>query len=1148
MAAGRKDYVAVKRQDSSASLVDEATGSSSGVGIVIPGNEVFCRASSVDPGFSSTSPHHDLQTSTGSSNNRYSYPGGMDDDDDGADHIPLRPLGSSIGTRISPHAEGPSYKSTSSDIDSEEAGRFNPNRIHPLHPTRIFMVKGWFRSLYQAFGKGPRLGTSRTIELGLQAQGFELNVVRNQKYNPLTFVPIVLYEQFKFFFNMYFLLVALSQLIKALQIGYLFTYFGPLSFVLVVTMGKEALDDYKRYQRDKEANSQKYVRLCASGPSEIPSSHLCVGDLVVIHKNQRVPADCILLRTTEASGACFIRTDQLDGETDWKLRVAVPYSQKLSSDMAIFQTDASIYAEKPQVDIHEFIGNITWVRDRGTHVDPLTVDNTLWMNTVLASGSAVGLVIYTGRDTRAVMNTSFPSTKIGLLDLDINRLSKILAVVTLGLSVTMVMMDGFRGLWFVYIFRFLILFSSIIPISLRVNLDMGKTVFSYQIMTDKKIPSTIVRTSTIPEELGRIDYLLTDKTGTLTKNDMELRKLHMGTISYGTESMEEVIGHIRTALDQTQVPETSFGVKRSKGIGARLKDIIVALALCHNVTPVFDEEGELGYQASSPDEVAIVKWTESIGLTLYFRDMSLIRLKTMHGNILDFEIINVFPFTSETKRMGIILRDKTNGEITFYQKGADVVMTRIVAYNDWLDEECGNMAREGLRTLVIGRKRLSEDYCNEFLQRYQEAKISLQGRQSMMQAVISQYLEKDLELLGLTGVEDKLQDGVKLTLELLRNAGLRIWMLTGDKIETATCISISSKLVARNQQIHTIAKVTDPTAILEELDAVRNKTDCALVIDGESLQTCLDFSPDTFMALALCLPVVVCCRCSPTQKADIARLIKDSTKSRTCAIGDGGNDVSMIQAAHVGVGIVGKEGMQASLAADFSITQFSHIARLLLWHGRNSYKRSAKLSQFVIHRGLIISIMQAVFSSLFYFSPIALYQGMLLVGYATFYTMAPVFSLVLDKDISQDTALTYPELYKELVKGRALSYKTFFIWLLISVYQGGAIMMLAIWLFENEFVRVVSISFTALVFNELLMVALEITTWHPYMIYSQLGTIAIYIGSMWLLPTYFDVHFIATTTFVWKVALITAVSSLPLYLYKAVQWRINPPNYTKLEG
>lgn len=117
-----------------------------------------------------------------------------------------------------------------------------------------------------------------------------------------------------------------------------------------------------------------------------------------------------------------------------------------------------------------------------------------------------------------------------------------------------------------------------------------------------------------------------------------------------------------------------------------------------------------------------------------------------------------------------------------------------------------------------------------------------------------------------------------------------------------------------------------------------------------------------------------------------------------------------------GVGIVGKEGKQASLAADFSVTQFSYLTKLLVWHGRNSYKRSAKLAQFVIHRGLIISVMQAVFSAIFYFAPIALYQGWLMVGYATVYTMAPVFSLVLDRDVSEDLALLYPELYKELTK------------------------------------------------------------------------------------------------------------------------------------
>lgn len=140
-------------------------------------------------------------------------------------------------------------------------------------------------------------------------------------------------------------------------------------------------------------------------------------------------------------------------------------------------------------------------------------------------------------------------------------------------------------------------------------------------------------------------------------------------------------------------------------------------------------------------------------------------------------------------------------------------------------------------------------------------------------------------------------------------------------------------------------------------------------------------------------------------------------------IGDGGNDVSMIQAADVGVGIVGKEGKQASLAADFSITQFSHLTKLLLWHGRNSYKRSAKLSQFVIHRGLIISVMQAVFSAMFYFAPIALYQGMLIVGYATIYTNAPVFSLVLDQDVNEEIAMIYPELYKDLTKVRNMCMK-----------------------------------------------------------------------------------------------------------------------------
>ncbi|KAL0952707.1 hypothetical protein HGRIS_006943 [Hohenbuehelia grisea] len=1064
--------------------------------------------------------------------------------------------------------------------DAEDEEQDTPKRAEP--PKRSSSVSSKSR-----VGKDKSRTVSFRPPEKLQSR-FPPNTVRNQKYNAFTFLPIVLYEQFKFFFNLYFLLVALSQFVPALKIGFILTYIAPLAFVLFVTLGKEAYDDYKRNLRDREANSQKYLILEYPSPAKghssvaspdssalldtaytraVPSSSLRVGDLVYLEKNQRVPADLVLLRTSDATGTCFIRTDQLDGETDWKLRVAVPACQKLGDDKSLLTLDAEIYADAPIKDIHSFIGTFTInsppAPTLGTPddvpmvavptVEPLTAENLLWSNTVLAAGSAIGFVIYTGSETRAVMNTSHPETKVGLLDLEINKLAKILCAVTFALSVILVALNGFRGLWYVYVFRFLILFSSIIPISLRVNLDMGKTVYAHQIMNDIEIPNTIVRTSTLPEELGRIEYLLSDKTGTLTQNEMEMKKLHMGTMSYGFDSMDEVAHQLAVAFgasgDHNQ-PQLSTGIQLAtrgrRDMSSRVRDVVLSLALCHNVTPVTNDDGSVTYQASSPDEVAIVKWTETVGLTLVFRDRTRIELQTPTGSRMVFEVLDIFPFTSESKRMGIVVREEQSGEILFLQKGADVVMAKIVQRNDWLEEETANMAREGLRTLVMARKRLSAQSYSEFKLRHQEASVRLDGRNEAMQAVVAQYLEHELELLGLTGVEDKLQDDVKSTLELLRNAGVKIWMLTGDKIETARCIAISTKLVARNQYIHEVAKLKTADQARDQLEFLQSKLDCCLVIDGESLQLCLNLFKNEFIEITTKLSAVVACRCSPTQKADVARLIRKHTRKRVCCIGDGGNDVSMIQAADVGLGIVGKEGKQASLAADFSVTQFSHITKLLLWHGRNSYRRSAKLAQFVIHRGLIISVMQAVFSAIFYFAPIALYQGWLMMGYATVYTMAPVFSLVLDIDVNEDLALLYPELYKELTKGRALSYKTFFQWCMISLYQGAAIMLMSLVLFENEFLHIVSISFTALILNELLMVALEITTWHLYMVVSEIVTLFFYMISIVFLPEYFDLSFVVSVDFAWRTAVIVAISALPLYVIKLIRSRIAPAASSKL--
>lgn len=275
------------------------------------------------------------------------------------------------------------------------------------------------------------------------------------------------------------------------------------------------------------------------------------------------------------------------------------------------------------------------------------------------------------------------------------------------LSLVMVALKGFHGPWYRYLFRFILLFSYIIPISLRVNIDMAKTVYSWFIQHDKEIPNTLVRSSTMSEEMGRISYMLSDKTGTLTQNEMVFKRLHLGTVSFGSDSMDEIMHHLLISFRQ-QTPNKNQPMIMRRTIVTRIRDAIEALALCHNVTPVYeanmaevlskpvDEMGEevkdlrVTYQASSPDEIALVSWTESIGLTLIKRDLNSMVLRGPQNELLEYDILQLFPFTSETKRMGIIIKDKQTDEIVFFLKGADTVMQSIVQYNDWLNEEVSN--------------------------------------------------------------------------------------------------------------------------------------------------------------------------------------------------------------------------------------------------------------------------------------------------------------------------------------------------------------------------------------------------------------------------------------------------------------------------
>eukprot|EP01032_Pedospumella_encystans_P015770 gene15770-18021_t len=1015
------------------------------------------------------------------------------------------------------------------------------------------------------------------------------NAIRTTKYTALTWLPKSVLEQFRRTANAYFLGISVLMILGSYATFLFISPLDPFStiavliVILLITSCKEGYEDLLRRKSDKIENNRDVTVVTfeedGSGMFVVreevkTSKHLHPGEIVKLSGKMPAPADLLVILTSlhDDGNKFYVETANIDGETNLKLREG---PSALNAELSHLVADGkavpelfrgNVRIEAPNANIHKVVGMLKL--DAAAEPIPFDEGNIVLRGALFSNTEwAYGVVLYTGQETKIQMNSMHAPSKMSKLEQNLNTAILMIfcaQVVLVSVSVLSVYLLGFDDtsklpyvfppgtgtgsilpLWLELWFVFFLLYNNFIPLSLYVTIEIVNVGQAYLMTTDEQMyhegldVACCVRASNLVQELGMVSNIFTDKTGTLTCNEMRLVKyvlkgkifdmpaapiavgesvnintdsissvapvpleemgqesatsgptlttttpsqIRLGSalatgqattprrasskpgrvrlqransdVSSSSEEDEEKAGD-RTGKGESESgkgkasparklvfpasPNRSSTAASSNDHSKELFNFLRCLMTCHTVV----RESNGTYRAESPDELALVQ-----GATGGF-DCQLVERGSremtvcIDGQNYTYTILAVNAFNADRKRMSVLLKDNATGEYLLLCKGADNIMLPLCNVTPdedvSLNESLTELSNMGLRTLVVAQRVISSTEAQAWLKMYRSSMVATSNRDELIAAAGAQ-IELKMEVVGVTAIEDKLQDEVPEVISDLTKAGIIVWMLTGDKLETAVNIGRSCNLILPDTHVLTISNLEGKEDFAESLRLNHHKIltlaafegECggvggggkvssnnfALVLDGPSFSFFDRTNPEQcaqLLEIGRRCRSVVACRLTPMQKRELVNLTKEDLsavpRATTLAIGDGANDVSMILEANVGVGIFGKEGRQAANNADFAIGEFKFLRRLLLVHGRWNYVRQSKVFLYSMHKNMVLTMTLFWFSFFTAVSGCSPYESWVYSAFNFILGLPIIFFGILDRDLSADFCLSLPQTY-----------------------------------------------------------------------------------------------------------------------------------------